>query len=151
MDRQTEGQGDPSIPPNFVAGGIITDRQTDRWYKCQKLLVDLLNRKHKKIRQKWFPIRTKATISSNWKFSFAIRVCTYLFDHCDHLDYQHYARWLGREVNVSVKQMRPNKKVGVFPVSRPSLFFPSDPKTFYCVWVSNHQNLEIDSYNKSSF
>ena len=47
----------------------------------------------------------------------------------------------------SVSHMvRPNKKVCVFLVSRPSLFFPSDPKTFYCVWVSNHQNLEIDSY-----
>ena len=42
--------------------------------------------------------------------------------------------------------IRTNKKVCVFPVSRPSLFIPSNPKTFYCVWVSNHQNLEIDSY-----
>ena len=41
--------------------------------------------------------------------------------------------------------IRPNK-VCVFPVSWLSLFFPSDSKTYYCVWVSNHQNLEIDSY-----
>ena len=34
----------------------------------------------------------------------------------------------------SIRQLiRPNKKVCVFPVSRPSLFFPSDPRTFYCV------------------
>ena len=48
---------------------------------------------------------------------------------------------LGEEFNI-----RPNKKVCVFPVSRSSLFFSSDPKTFYCVLVSNHQILEIDSY-----
>ena len=37
-------------------------------------------------------------------------------------------RWFNKGV-----LFRPNKKVCVFPVYRPSLFFPSDPKTFYCV------------------
>ena len=35
--------------------------------------------------------------------------------------------------------IRPNKKIPLFPVSRPSLIFTPDPNTFYCIWVDQRK------------
>ena len=35
--------------------------------------------------------------------------------------------------------LRPNKKIPLFPVSRPTLIFTPDPSTFYRIWVGQRK------------